>query len=240
MINKIRIFIIEDELIHAEALKLTLNECNFELAGECNNADESYDLIKKSKPDLILADISLPGIMNGMSLSKKIHEELGIPHIFVTSYSQDDIIDEAIKTHPSGYLRKPVDAVNLKVAVKIALQYHNNVFNENPDITKKSVFTKVGNKLIRIDLDKILIVKADGENFISLVTEKKEIPCRATLKDFCGKLPSNFMQVHRSFYININYLDAFNELDQSAVLGKHQVPVGRSYKKSLIDSLFRI
>ena len=42
---KTRVFIVEDELIHAEALKIALEEAGLELAGECNNADSAFDKI---------------------------------------------------------------------------------------------------------------------------------------------------------------------------------------------------
>lgn len=235
-----RVFIVEDELIHSEAIKIVLEELGLELAGECNNADDAYDMIKKSEPDVLLVDISLPGVMNGMSLAKKVHEDLRIPHIFTTSFTQEDIIDQAVATNPVAYLRKPVDATNLRAAVKLALQMVPEVANiENP-LKTDILFTKIGNKLVRIDLKEILIIKADGENYISLISEKKEILCRCTLKELSPSLPSGFIKIHRSYLININHLDSFNEQDQTVILKGHEAPVARSYKKDFLNFLKRI
>lgn len=232
-----RVFIVEDELIHSEALKIVLEEIGLELAGECSNADQAFEMIKQSKPDVLLVDISLPGIMNGMTLAAKVHEELGIPHIFTTSFSQEDIIDQAVATNPAGYIKKPVESVNLRAAIKIALQ--NNSKTQNSDKKTDFIFTKIGNKLVRINLNEVLIIKADGDNFISLVTERKEIPCRTTLKEFCSQIPDSFIQVHRSYFINIDHLDAFNEPDQTALLKGHNAPVARSFRKEFLDSIKR-
>ena len=234
----IRIFIVEDELIHAEALKIALEEIGLDLAGECSNADEAFEMIRKSKPDVLLVDISLPGIMNGMTLAAKVHQQLGIPHIFTTSFTEAEIIDQAVLTNPSGYIKKPVEKSNLRAAIKIALLNNNKI--HQPEKKTDFIFTKIGNKLVRINLCDVLIIKADGDNLISLVTEKKEIPCRITLKEFSSQLPDNFIQVHRSFYINIDHLDAFNEPDQTAVLKGRDAPVARTFRKNFLESIKRI
>jgi DNA-binding LytR/AlgR family response regulator len=233
-----KVFIVEDELIHSEALKIVLEEIGLELAGECSNADQAFEMIKRSKPDVLLVDISLPGIMNGMTLAAKVHQELGIPHIFTTSFSQEEIIDQAVATNPAGYIQKPVESANLRAAIKIALQ--NSSKTQYPDKKTDFVFTKIGNKLVRINFKDILLIKADGENFISLITEKKEYPCRITLKEFLTQLPQNFIQTHRAYIINLDNLDYFNEPDQTAMLKGHDAPLSRGYKKDFLDSIKRI
>jgi DNA-binding LytR/AlgR family response regulator len=238
--NSMRVFIVEDEPIHAEAIKIAIEEAGLELAGECDNADLAFDLIKKVMPDVLLVDIALPGLLNGITLAEKVHIELRIPHIFTTSFTFDEIIKQAVATHPAGYLRKPVDPVNLKAAVQIAVQdrYLENTDSE-PALTD-SIFTRIGDKLVRVNIDDILIVKADGENCISLVLEKKEIACRTTLKEFCSQLPSCFIQVHRSFYINTDHLDSFNEREQTVLLKGHSAPVARNFRKNFLQSIRKV
>jgi DNA-binding LytR/AlgR family response regulator len=235
---KTRVFIVEDELIHLEALKITLEEAGMELVGECSDADSAFVKIKKQKPDVLLVDIALPGLNNGITLAQKVHTELQIPHIFTTSFTRDEIIEQAVATQPAGYLRKPVDPVNLKAAVQIALT--KTTFQQKepkqPE-NNNTVFIKMGDKLVRVDLNEVLIVKADGENCISLVTEKKEFICRTTLKEFCTQLPESFIQTHRSYYINLKHLEIFNEREQSARLKNRTAPVARNFRKTFLNAL---
>ena len=63
---------------------------------------------------MLLVDIALPGINNGITLAERIRRELQIPHIFTTSFSQEEVIRQAVKTNPAAYLRKPVDPANLR------------------------------------------------------------------------------------------------------------------------------
>jgi len=240
--HTMRVFVVEDEMIHMEAIKIAIEEAGLDLVGECSNADLAFDLVKMVKPEVVLVDIALPGLLNGITLSAKIQKELGIPHIFTTSFTQDEVISQAVATHPSGYLRKPVDPVSLKASVQIACHPNPKADIElkSNQLLSKAIFTKVGDKLIRINTDDILMVKADGENCISLVLEKKEIACRITLKEFCSQLKSNFIQVHRSYWINIDQLDSFNEHEQTAILKGHHAPVARNFKKEFLNSIRKV
>jgi len=235
-----RVFIVEDELIHAEAIKIAIEEAGLEMVGECNNADLAFDLIKKTMPDVLLADIALPGLLNGITLCQKVRTELDIPHIFTTSFTNDEVIEQAVKTNPAGYLRKPVDPVNLKAAVQLAVQKQNDDKEEKTSASTDSIFTRIGDRLVRVNIDEILIVKADGENCISLILEKKEISCRTTLKEFCKQLPTNFIQVHRGFVINIDHLDSFNEREQIAHLKNHTAPIARNFRKDFLNSIRKV
>jgi DNA-binding LytR/AlgR family response regulator len=235
-----RVFVVEDELIHLEAIKIAIEEAGLELVGECGNADLAFDLIRKTMPDVLLADIALPGLLNGITLCQKVKTELNIPHIFTTSFTSDEVISQAVKTNPSGYLRKPVDPVNLKASVQLAVLKQNNDKEEKAGTSTNSIFTRIGDKLVRVKIDDILMVKADGENCISLVLEKKEISCRTTLKEFCKQLPPNFIQVHRGYVINIDHLDSFNEREQTAHLKNHTTPVARNFRKDFLNSIRKV
>ncbi len=235
-----RVFVVEDELIHIEAIKIAIEEAGLELVGECSNADLAFDLIQKTIPDVLLVDIALPGLLNGITLSEKVHNELNIPHIFTTSYTNDEVIEQAVKTNPAGYLRKPVDPVSLKAAIKLAVNNQSQNKKEPASLSAKNVFAKIGDKLVRINIDEILMVKADGENCISLVLEKKEVLCRTTLKDFCRQLPPNFIQIHRGYVINIDHLDTFNEREQTVYLKNHSAPVARNFGKEFMNSIRRV
>ncbi|MBN1927220.1 MAG: response regulator transcription factor [Prolixibacteraceae bacterium] len=236
-----KVFVVEDERIHLEAIKIAIEEAGLELVGECNNADLAFDLIKTTAPDVLLVDIALPGLNNGITLAQKVHSELGIPHIFTTSFTQDEIIQQAVATHPAGYLRKPVDPVNLKAAVQLALTSQAASTKTQPvPASSETVFAKIGDKLVRVNIDEIIMVKADGENCISLVLEKRDIACRTTLKEFSRQLPAQFIQVHRGYIINLDHLDSFNEREQTAVLKGHSAPVARNFRKILLDSIRKV
>ena len=117
---EVRVFVVEDEFLHAEHTKMSVEEAGFEVAGECANADEALVEIIKAKPDVVLMDISLPGKQNGITVAQALNEKTNIPVIFTSSLSDEDTLKEAAETAPVSYLVKPVQAANLKAAITLA------------------------------------------------------------------------------------------------------------------------
>ena len=62
---------------------------------ECGDADLAFELIEASHPDVLLADIALPGFHNGITVAGRVRRELGIPHIYTTSFTREEIIRQA-------------------------------------------------------------------------------------------------------------------------------------------------
>ena len=113
------VFVVEDELLHAEHTKMSVEEAGFTVAGECDNADQALEAILKAKPDVVLMDISLPGKNNGISVAKALKEKSQIPVIFTSSLNDEETLREAAETAPISYLVKPVEVNNLKAAITI-------------------------------------------------------------------------------------------------------------------------
>jgi len=237
MSDSVKVFVVEDEIIHQEAIKVAVAQCSFSIIGLSDNADKAFAGIDQIKPDIVLIDIALPGINNGITLAKQIHDKLKIPVIFTTSYAEESIIDQAAQSFPHGYLTKPVNYKDLKAAILLALSR-----TKPPEISTKInnseiTLIKVGDKLIRVNINDIILIRADGDNCIAVVTKNKELICRTTLKKFCEKLPANFIQTHRSWFINIDYLDLFNEKEQTVFLHGKSAPVARNFKASFFQNM---
>jgi len=67
-----------------------------------------------------------------------------------------------------------VDAVHLKAAVQIALNGQNP---ESPEIQREHyLFTRIGDKLVKVTTGDLLMVKADGDNIFRWFMRKKRYP----------------------------------------------------------------
>jgi len=119
-----RIMIVEDELATALVLEELLKNLGYEVAGVAHSGEEAVDMAKELTPDLILMDIVLPGEMDGIDAARKIGHELDIPVIFLTGYSEDELIQKATSVEPFGYILKPFQPNQIKAAIEIALYNH--------------------------------------------------------------------------------------------------------------------
>ncbi|MCC5932484.1 MAG: response regulator transcription factor [Cyclobacteriaceae bacterium] len=124
MKEKYKILIVEDEPIIAEDIKGYLCEYGFFVPGICYSETAALNAIMSMQPHLVMLDINLGGKMSGLQLAEWISYNTEIPFIFLTSYSNIDIIKEAKKSHPAAYLLKPFTGPDIQVAVDIALSNH--------------------------------------------------------------------------------------------------------------------
>lgn len=119
--KKIRILVVEDELIVSRHIRNALEKSGFSVTSAVASGEEALVSIGKKKPDLVLMDIKLKGKMTGIQAAKKIYKENRIPVIFLTAYANPKLIQMAKKSEPFGYLVKPFDETGLKTSIEIAL-----------------------------------------------------------------------------------------------------------------------
>jgi two-component system, LytTR family, response regulator LytT len=241
--SRIKVLIIEDELIIAEDIKTMLLELQYEVTGIARDTRSAIDKLSVEVPDIALVDIKLRNGDNGIDLGKLIKEKFNIPIVFVTSHSDKTTLDNAKLIHPDGYIVKPFEKADLYSSIEIAVfndQSHSKAaasdsLNE-PDnvVLKDSIFIRKDYMLIKVKFDDLKWIQAEN-NYLELYCVDNKHHIRSTLKDFIEKLPSSiFLQVHKSFCINMKYLSAVNKT--SVWISKVEIPVGRAY----IDNLSRI
>lgn len=119
---KPRIVIVEDETITAHHLRRVLSQLGYEVAGIASSGASALDLISRTNPDLILADIGLEGAIDGIEVAAAAREKWNVPAVFLTAYSDPKTMRRARVTEPYGYLVKPFAEEELHATIEIALQ----------------------------------------------------------------------------------------------------------------------
>ena len=119
--GKYNIIIVEDDEITALNLNMSLQKHGYNIIAVCDNASDAKDEIDKYKPDMLIIDISLQEGSDGIELAKVIRKKYGIPFIYLTSHSDDEIISMAKKTEPYGYIVKPFDPSSLHATIQMAI-----------------------------------------------------------------------------------------------------------------------
>lgn len=142
------ILIVEDDEITALNLSLTLQKHGYKVLAVCDNVVEAKNKIKGYAPDLVIVDISLQKSNDGIELAKEIRARYNIPFIYLTSYSDDEIIAQAKLTEPYGYIVKPFDPSSLHATIQMAL-FKYEIENER----RSSVNSQ---KVDKLNLEKLL------------------------------------------------------------------------------------
>jgi CheY-like chemotaxis protein len=112
-----RIFCIDDDKQITQLLRYQLKKLGYKTCGVADNALAAVKGIWKSKPDIVLVDIELHGKLEGLEIGKFLVSKTNIPFVYVTGHDNPQILEHARKTLPNGYLMKPYDCHDLKVAL---------------------------------------------------------------------------------------------------------------------------
>jgi PAS domain S-box-containing protein len=122
--NPARILIVEDEAILAAHLALSLGQMGYQAAGQAATGEAAIALALKEKPDAILMDIRLRGEMTGIQAAEAIHKISDIPIVYLTAYTEESVLQQAMISEAYSVLAKPVRERELRASLEMALYKH--------------------------------------------------------------------------------------------------------------------
>ncbi len=115
----IKILIIDDHQILIDGIKKLLFQSKFKVIAEANNRAEALAVISITDIDIIICDISIPDINNGMLIIKEIRKKFPEIKIVVLSmHDERSIVYDAINYGVSAYLLKNINQEQLICALK--------------------------------------------------------------------------------------------------------------------------
>jgi DNA-binding NarL/FixJ family response regulator len=114
--NKTTVLLADDHTIVAEGLR-SLLEGEFELVGVVNDGRALVKAAQELRPDVIVADISMP-LLNGLDAARRLKREGAASKIiFLTMHSEAQLAAEAFRAGASGYLLKSSAGEELIIAI---------------------------------------------------------------------------------------------------------------------------
>ncbi len=117
MSTKKKVLIVEDEVIHALSLQMSLKNMGYDTCKIMTKGENAILAADKDTPDIVIMDINLAGQMDGFKSAEMIKTKYKIPIIFLTGYSDKDIIKKADSFAESVCLKKPIspDRIHLEI-----------------------------------------------------------------------------------------------------------------------------
>ena len=132
-----RILVVEDEAIVAVGIKQKLEELGHQVVDIVFTGENAVETALKMEPDLILMDIVLKGNMDGIEAAAKIRNQLDIPVIYLTAYSDEEVLERARMTEPYGYIIKPFKKSELNANIEMALYKHAEDQKKSENVKKQ-------------------------------------------------------------------------------------------------------
>lgn len=233
--EKIKVLIVEDNGLVAEGIASKLTNNDMDVVGIYSSGEEAIESMEKRLPDLILMDIQLAGIYDGISTVQIINEKYTIPVIYLSDYGEKKISDRAIKTFPVNYLTKPFNESELIRAIGIGFTTWQERNKSNSNILKDHIFIKDGQSHVKLSYNDIICLEA-ARSYCNVVTETKKYLQSISMSHVLQQINNkDFIQVHRSHVVNVNKITAIE--GNIIRLGKHEVEMSKGMREELTGKL---
>ena len=117
-----KIIIVEDDTITKFFMVVVLTRIGHEVIASVTSSNKLFDLINDNKPDVVLMDIGIGGVLDGIQASKILIQEYKLPVIFVTGRSDLETLNKARSTGALGIIYKPINDDDLRVQLGTLLR----------------------------------------------------------------------------------------------------------------------
>lgn len=224
-----KILVVEDEIIIADHICSILKKLGHTVLEPCLTYSEAVKTIGREMPTIVFIDIQLAGQKDGVDLAKWIKLNTTCAFIFLTSNLDKQTVQRAKEENPAAFLVKPFTKDEIEKNIENILQRQ-----KIPSPTFTEIFLKEGKRNIKVAFTEVLFLKS-AHVYVEFYTTKDKIVVRGTLAEFLQKLPEYFVQSHRSYVVNTNYVEEFNT--RLLTISTHQIPISAAFKNRFFDAM---
>ena len=132
----IRILIAEDEAITAAALKGELISLGYEVVGITDTAEDVVQTAGELLPDVVFMDITLKGVLDGITAAVAIRGRTGAPVVFLTAHADEKTMKRSVFAGPFEYILKPFTRKELQNAVEVSLKKRKAELEERANLAR--------------------------------------------------------------------------------------------------------
>ena len=116
--TSIRVLLAEDHALVRAGFRALLKDCSgIEVIGETGDGREALRFIERDQPDVVLMDISMPGLNGLEAAAQTVNEYPNVRVIILSMHADEEYVLQALRAGAAGYLLKDSDAAELEVAI---------------------------------------------------------------------------------------------------------------------------
>lgn len=159
----IRVLVADDHSVVRQGIRHVLEGAEeFTIVAEAENGNEVAELVAQSKPDVVVLDISMPGL-SGIEVTAVLRKRFPKCRVLILSmYDNQEYVLEAVRSGAHGYLLKDTAADDLATAIR---SIHSGEAFYSPPIAAKLAAAVKGD----------FSDKADTGELASLTTREREV-----------------------------------------------------------------
>jgi DNA-binding NarL/FixJ family response regulator len=158
--KRIRIIVVDDHQLIIDGLKsLIQDEPDILFIGGANDMDEAMDLLSKNPVDVVLADVSFPGI-SGIEITKKIKERFPMVKVIaLTMYEDYQTVTKMIEAGASGYILKRTNMSEVIEAIHVVCSNGQYLGRDVQAIMMNNIRVKERKEVENQDIPAVLTIR---------------------------------------------------------------------------------
>ena len=235
-----RCIIIDDEPMAVNIIESYLIQIGgVEIVAKCTNPLEAITVLNNNQIDLVFLDIEMPNL-TGIDLVKAI---TNMPQfIFTTAYPEYAVdgfslnaVDYLVKPIPFNRFLKAFLRAKEKFEIEKSLLINTSSagqVQEKPK-TNNFIFIKSEYENVKIKIEDIKYIQGlkDYIKIYTVTTNRAQLT-RSNFKDILMKLPDDFLRVHRSYIVNIEFVSGVQK--NNIVINDVRIPIGQTYRENVM------
>lgn len=211
-----RVLIVDDEAPARNRLRQLVTEIGeHEVVGEAGNGEEALEVAARTRPDVVLLDIRMPG-MGGMETARHLNQSRDRPAVvFATAY--DDYAIDAFEANAIGYVLKPVRRERLEQALRQAGRLEREVLAEASAqagfaAQRRHVCARIHNEIRLIPVTEIYYFIAD-QKYVTVVHQRGRDLIDDPLKSLETEFQDRFVRIHRGALVAVDIIESLKKDD---------------------------
>ncbi len=223
---------VDDEPIALEKLESYIRRIPFlELVALCGSPMEAMQVMTERQVDAVFVDINMPDL-NGMEMAVSLPNPPPMV-VFTTAYAE--YAAESYRIPAVDYLLKPFDFADFQRAAGRLLKQASLLPAQHTASGEDYLLVKDGYKYVSIGIADILYIQGMGD-YVKIYAEgRKPVIVSTSMTRIKEKFPTCFLQVHRSWIINIRKIKEIERM--RIIIGEERIPIGDSYKQQFMEYL---
>jgi DNA-binding LytR/AlgR family response regulator len=227
----LKYLIVDDVEIDSRAIEALASGYSFlKKVATCQHALEAIELVPILKPDILFADIEMPG-SSGLELVRHLAGSVSVP-VFVTSHPEFAL--EGYEIEAFDYILKPVNPDRFGSCVsriRAFYELRSKSFAFDKEKQSEYIVIKQGYDKYKISMHDILYLEA-MKDYTRMVTLNNQYLILGTFTSMHDQLPADrFIRIHRSYIVNQHKIESV--AGNRVFISGHELPVGKSYKYAL-------
>lgn len=249
LLENLNLLVVEDDPNFLHLLSLLLRDAGVPKIHTAANYESGLGLFQAQVPDVCILDIDLgKNQKSGIALAEAIRLKApSVPIIYLTAHYTEEFYESCRHTLPVCFLNKELSRFKIQMALDFALMHkvqiekalplHPPVLPSPPPIiSSQQFFFKIGDVYKAIPIKDICYFFAESKLTFARVGQRN-YPTNVLLKTLEEELSSSFVRIHKTFLVNLNFIEMYQPKENSVIIDGESLPIGYAYRKGFLERL---